>query len=169
MESYTKYKIGLVIGRFQPFHKGHTYLFDRALQLSDKIIIGIGSSDTKNEDNPFNYRQRLRMLSLFIKKEKISKYIQKIVALPDILGDDDLWFKKTLQKTGNISVVIGNNEWVNGIFKNAHIPIAIVGHYKRHLLEGKKIRQLMQEEKKWEERVPEYLVEYTKKLAHQGV
>ena len=160
-----KYTTGLVIGRFQPFHKGHHYLFEKALKISEKIIVGIGSSQTKNKDNPFDYKQRMRMLKLFIKNEKISQYITKIVALPDTPGDDDLWLKKTLQKTGKIDVVIGNNDWVNGIFKNANIPVLVVGHYKRYLLEGKKIRKLMSKDKNWEERVPIYLKNYIKELA----
>lgn len=152
-----KYKIGLVIGRFQPFHYGHAYLLHKALAIADKIIIGIGSSNIKNSDNPWNYQKRRKMLELFIQKEKLESKINSIISLPDD-PDDNVWLKETLKKTGSIDVVIGNNDWVEGIFKAARIPVAKVNHYKRFLFEGYKIRRLMQSGKKWENRVPAYII-----------
>ena len=33
-----KYKTGLVLGRFQTFHKGHEYIINKALEICDKVI-----------------------------------------------------------------------------------------------------------------------------------
>lgn len=156
-----KYKIGLVIGRFQPFHKGHQYLIDRALEIAEKIVIGIGSSNVKNSNNPWSYQERKKMLELFIKKEGIANKVISIVFLPDY-PNDDVWLAKTLKKTGRVDIVIGNNDWVKGIFENVKIPVITINHYKRRTLEGYKIRKLMRRQKKWEERVPSYLVDEIK-------
>ncbi len=43
-----KNNLGFLIGRFQPFHKGHLNLLNTALDLSDKVIVFIGSSSEKN-------------------------------------------------------------------------------------------------------------------------
>ena len=72
---------------------------------------------------------------------------------------DTVWLKNLLKKTGKVDVVIGNNEWVNGIFEDANMPAIRIGHYKRSILEGTKIRRLMRENKKWQKRVPQYLLE----------
>ncbi|MDP6459455.1 MAG: adenylyltransferase/cytidyltransferase family protein, partial [Candidatus Hydrothermarchaeota archaeon] len=35
---------GLLIGRFQPFHKGHVYVVKKVLKGVDELIICIGSA-----------------------------------------------------------------------------------------------------------------------------
>ena len=157
-----KYKIGLVIGRFQPFHKGHQYLIDRALEIAEKIVIAVGSSNVKNSNNPWSYQRRKKILEMFIEKEGITNKVISIVSLPDH-PSDDVWLLKTLKKTGKIDVVIGNNDWVKGIFENVKTPVITINHYRRRTLEGYKIRRLMRKQKKWEERVPSYLISKIKK------
>jgi len=45
---------GLIIGRFQPFHKGHLHAIEHALKEVDELIIAVGSSQYVNtEDNPW--------------------------------------------------------------------------------------------------------------------
>jgi len=39
-------KVGLVHGRFQPFHNGHKFLVDEMLKECDLGVILIGSADT---------------------------------------------------------------------------------------------------------------------------
>ena len=148
-----KYGVGIVIGRFQPFHKGHAHLIDRALRLCNKLIIGIGSSNTIDKDNPFSYEKRLEMVTRFIENEKLQHRIEKIVPIPDVPNDDE-WLKLTIKNAGKFDVALGNNDWVNGIFKERGIGIIEFPFYKRHLLEGTKIRDLMQAGKPWRDRVP---------------
>ena len=154
-----KYSIGIVIGRFQPFHKGHAYLINRALKLCDKLIIGIGSSNFSNKDNPFSCEKRLEMVKKFIKESSFTKAsadkgkIIKVVPIPDV-PDDNEWLKITVKNAGKFDVSFGNNDWVNGIFKENGIEVIEVSYYKRYLLEGTKIRELMQAGKPWRDRVP---------------
>jgi len=152
------YKTALVIGRFQPFHNGHRYLLLKALEYADKIVIGLGSSNRRDDDNPFTYKQRIAMLHEFINQEKIEDKIVKIVPIPDV-PDDKEWLNLTLQKAGEFDVSIGNNSWVSGIFKEGKIPVKNIPFYKRYILEGQKIRKLLRNGKKWENRVPGYLVD----------
>lgn len=156
-----KYKIGLVIGRFQPFHKGHQYLIDEALKIAEKIVIAIGSSNIKDSNNPWSYQKRKKMLEMFVEKEGIADKVVSIVSLPDH-PSDDVWLSKTLKKTGRVDIVIGNNDWVKGIFENVGTPVITISHYRRRTLEGYKIRKLMRKQKKWERRVPSYLVDKIK-------
>ena len=54
-----KHEVGLYIGRFQPFHKGHKSIVESALKQCDRLIIGIGSSqETRTKRNTFSYEER---------------------------------------------------------------------------------------------------------------
>lgn len=156
-----KYKIGLVIGRFQPFHHGHKYLLEKALELCGKIYIGIGSSNKSDNKNPYSTDKREEFLKKFISEENLEDRVIKIIRLDDN-PDDDVWFENLYKKTGPFDVTIGNNPWNNGIIERHGIPAISIGFHKREILEGEKIRNLMEKKKKWEERVPSYLVEHIK-------
>lgn len=165
-----KYQVGLFVGRFQPFHKGHLWLINKSLQLINSLIIGIGSINVNNNDNLFSFEERKKMIEkvaekdpAFAKATADEEKIIKIVPLEDF-NNDDLWFNHTLRVIENeIDVVVGNNEWTNGIFEKRGYPILRAGFYKRYWYEGEKIRKLMKENKSWEERVPRYLVDYINK------
>ena len=51
-----KYKIGLVVGRFQPITAGQQLLINTALENCKKVIILVLSSDkSRTYKNPFSY------------------------------------------------------------------------------------------------------------------
>lgn len=150
------FRKGLVIGRFQPFHNGHAYLIRTSLTIAERIVIAIGSSNIHDRENPFSYKERNRMVELFLQKEGIQERIVTIFPLPDIPDDND-WLRYAREKVPEFDAVIGNNEWVKTIFLAAKIPVITIPYYKRYILEGKKIRKLMREKGEWEKRVPFYL------------
>ncbi|MFQ5883533.1 MAG: adenylyltransferase/cytidyltransferase family protein, partial [Thermoplasmata archaeon] len=46
----------LLVGRFQPFHRGHLAMVRRILEDHSGIIFGVGSSQSKDtEKNPFSF------------------------------------------------------------------------------------------------------------------
>ena len=50
-------KIGVFIARFQPLHKAHMFVIEKALKECDKVVIMLGSSNKENMPrNPFNFR-----------------------------------------------------------------------------------------------------------------
>ncbi len=86
-----EYKLGLVLGRFQLFHKGHELIIDTALKHCEKVLIFIGSSDKENTfKNPFNYGFRKKII-----EEVYHNNNDIIIApLPDLgVGDVPLWGK----------------------------------------------------------------------------
>lgn len=149
--------VGLIIGRFQPFHKGHVYLVRKALQHVDVLVIGIGSSNVHDVDNPLSYSVRKEMVEVALKREGLRDKLRAIVPIPDVPNDNE-WLRITKEHVGKFDLSIGNNEWVNGIFEAADISILRVPYYKRFLYEGKRIRKLMREGRPWEGRIPDYLV-----------
>ncbi len=151
--------IGVIIGRFQPFHLGHAWLIKKSLEKFEKIIILVGSSNIDDINNPWDLNSRIEMIEKFIAKEKIEDRIIKIEHIEDIPSDDE-WLKIALKK---ISIkdftVIGDNDWVNEIFENSRYRVWRAGYSNRELWEGTKIRKLLKEDENWQDRVPQYLIE----------
>jgi bifunctional NMN adenylyltransferase/nudix hydrolase len=51
------------VGRFEPFHIGHKEVIDRALQLAEKVVILVGSSNQpRTIKNPFTFDERKQMI-----------------------------------------------------------------------------------------------------------
>lgn len=157
-----KYKTGVLIGRFQPFHFGHAWLIEKSLEKFERIIILIGSSNIKDLNNPWNFDTRKKMVEKFLKESGLHDRVIKIESVIDVPSDDK-WLEIALSKINTDDfIVIGDNEWVNGIFENAGIKILRTGYFKREKYEGIKIRDLYNKNKKWEDRVPEYIVKLIK-------
>ena len=70
-------KIGVFIARFQPLHKAHMYVIEKALKDCDKVVIMLGSSNKENMPrNPFNFRLRKELLSESLSNEHDMTRIQ---------------------------------------------------------------------------------------------
>ena len=65
-------KVGLVHGRFQPFHNGHKFLVDKMLKECDVGVILIGSAQKKDKMNPFTLHERIKMIrNLYNNKKRL--------------------------------------------------------------------------------------------------
>ena len=109
----------LIVGRFQPPHAGHLYLIEASLAIADQVVIGIGSANIIDEKNPFAPAYRERVLRHALVKQGIDPKRVTFIQLDD-LGDNEEWGDMTYKKAskdGAISAVIGNSDWVNGIFE----------------------------------------------------
>lgn len=86
------YKLGMVIGRFQMFHKGHESIVKHALELCERVVIYIGSSQKYGTlQNPFSYYVREAMISKVFPVEYNSGIIL-VRPLPDIgVGNNTMW------------------------------------------------------------------------------
>jgi nicotinamide-nucleotide adenylyltransferase len=136
-----KYGNGLIIGRFQPLHYGHIYLITQALNICNKISIGIGSVNPKpgDIDNPFPVEVREKILRRELDRYGLTPKITEIVRLNDF-GDDQKWFDHVKSLVERFDVVVGNNGWVNEIFKERGIETKEILMLDRNRLQGKEIR-----------------------------
>ena len=152
-----EFKVALIIGRFQPFHKGHLFLIKKALEKADKIIIGIGSANILDVNNPIDFKMRRKIIKAVAYKEKFEDRLIKIVPLDDFL-DDKKWLKNVKKQVGDFDIVVSNNDWTNKIVEKDGLKVLRIPYYKRELYEGWRIRKLIKEGKKWQDRVPKYLI-----------
>ena len=152
------YKTGLIIGRFQPFHNGHLYLFKEAFKIVNTAIIGIGSVNVHNEDNPFSQQQVEKMLQAVLEHTGCNDHLIQTLGIPDF-HDDEKCLDHIITNARPFDVVISHNDWVIGIFEKANMPVIAIPFYKRELYEGVKIRELMKQGDDWIKRVPDYVAE----------
>lgn len=157
-----KYSTALVVGRFQPFHKGHWYLLQQALSVADSVVIAVGSSNIQNEDNPLSFEQRVEMLKLVLKHEKIEDLVKQIVPCPDF-PDDETWTRTLLQNAGEFQVALGNNDWTNSVLAAAGYNVLSVPFLDREIYQGQYIRKLFRSGGNWQERAPMYLHDFLEK------
>ncbi len=87
------FELGLVLGRFQAFHKGHEFIIDKAVEFCDNVCVLVGSSQESGTlKNPFSYETRERLLKK-IYGDKI-----KVFPLPDIgVGNNSAWGEYVLK------------------------------------------------------------------------
>lgn len=80
------YDTGLLVGRFQTFHKGHQKLVETGLMLCDRLLVLIGSSqEFGTERNPLNINTRTEMLRTVYPTERVMIY-----AIPDLSNENDI-------------------------------------------------------------------------------
>ncbi len=70
-----------MLGRFQPWHQGHTELFKRALSKTGQVVILLREQDG-TDSNPFTIEQRIGYI-----KEALAEYEGKfeVMAVPNIM------------------------------------------------------------------------------------
>lgn len=81
------FDLGIMVGRFQTFHKGHEYMIEKALKTCNRVGIFIGSSqESGTQQNPYTYEMRKKIL------QKIFQNEIQIFPLPDIgVGNNSTW------------------------------------------------------------------------------
>ena len=97
------YRLGLIVGRFQPLHNGHTSMILRSMELCYKTLILVGSAqESGTYNNPFTYEQRRGMIMDDFQIQNDDRYIQ-IAPLADAgLGNNSRWGNFVLEKCKEI-------------------------------------------------------------------
>ncbi|MFC2154337.1 nicotinamide-nucleotide adenylyltransferase [Candidatus Altiarchaeota archaeon] len=142
----------LLVGRFQPFHKGHLKFVEWATDRCDKIIIGIGSSQENNtRKNPFSFEERKQMIesSLTFQKDRL-----KIIALPDI-NDPPNWVKHVKSIAPGYNIIYTNSDLEKELFKKAGDVVVSPPFFARKKFKAMDIREHIASGESWRNLVPE--------------
>lgn len=116
--------VALIVGRFQPLHKGHTRIISQAIEDCETVIVCVGSTQIQNEHNPWSFEERKTMLQNVYGK-RIS-----IVPLVDLNSQEgsSAWCEYVLGKIKKIglpepTILYGGNlsetEWYRDYFVEA--------------------------------------------------
>lgn len=156
--------VSLFIGRFQPFHNGHLSVLKGMVKVSDKVLIGIGSSEKSGTaDDPFSSVERREMIQRALQEVNvIPMYDVAFVDLPD-MEEDEVWAKMCLELCENkITKVWTGNEWTKKCFENTGVEIQNIKEVPG--ISATEIRQKMMKGESWEDMVPGPVSDYIKDI-----
>lgn len=148
---------GLIIGRFQPFHKGHLEIVKRISKECDKVIIGVGSAQKEREsEDPLSGGERIEMIQNTLENRDI-KY--EIYPVPDI-DCYPAWPSYVKSILPHFGIVYANSSVVRKLFKRTSIETVQVEEINREEYSGTEIRKRIREGREWKHLVPEEVAEY---------
>jgi nicotinamide-nucleotide adenylyltransferase len=150
----------LVIGRFQPFHRGHLAVLEEIAAEADELLIGIAAAaDSGTARNPFTAAERGEMVRRALDPMGLTAY--RIIDLPDI-HNPPVWAKSVANLVPEFDVVVAHSDDTLGLFKDAGYEVQKAAPYERETYSGTRIRHLMIEFDQWETLVPPDVAEYLK-------
>tara|TARA_B100000131_G_scaffold188560_1_gene181490 strand:+ start:80 stop:430 length:351 start_codon:yes stop_codon:yes gene_type:complete len=73
-----------LLGRFQPWHKGHTELFKRAISKTGQVIIQLRETPY-DEDNPYSVEERRSMIEIALNQSGFEYGVHyEVMAVPNV-------------------------------------------------------------------------------------
>ena len=142
----------LLIGRFQPFHKGHLEVVRSIAKKCDSLIIGIGSAQYSHTvDNPFTAGERHLMISRTLKDEGMNEYF--LVPIVDI-NRYAVWVSHVVSLVPPFEVVFTNNNLTRRLFSEAAYEVRDSPMFNRDIYSGTEIRRRMVAGEEWKDLVP---------------
>jgi adenylylsulfate kinase len=84
MQFNSKNPTGLMVGRYQPWHKGHRTLFEKILEKEGQVCICIRDTQGTSDKDPFNVETVIANIHQDLQAEYHGKYL--IMAFPNITG-----------------------------------------------------------------------------------
>ena len=144
---------GLLIGRFQPFHLGHLDAVLFGLSRAENLFICIGSSNKSNERrNPFSAEGRREMIISSIEPSMADRL--KIFDIPDV-GDHEKWTFEIDKIVPKYDIIFTNDEFTKTLFEKREMNVVPVVLKDRGKFSGTNIRELIADDKNWQDLVPQ--------------
>jgi nicotinamide-nucleotide adenylyltransferase len=144
----------LLIGRYQPFHKGHLEVIKNILTEVDDLVIGIGSAQISHTiDNPFTAGERMTMISGVLREEGIVGRCDYIIPIPD-LWNNALWVNHVKSLTPHFDIAYTGNQLAQRLFREGGVEVRVTPLFDRIKYSGTEIRKRMLKGDDWESLVP---------------
>jgi nicotinamide-nucleotide adenylyltransferase len=142
----------LLIGRFQPFHKGHMEVIRTILKDCDYLTLGIGSAQYSHTfENPFTAGERHLMISRALKEEGVQDYF--LVPIVDI-NRYAVWVAHVSSLVPPFKAIYSNNPLTKRLFSEAGYEVRASPLFNIDLYSGTEIRNRMLAGKDWRHLVP---------------
>jgi nicotinamide-nucleotide adenylyltransferase len=163
----TRFKRGLFVGRFQPFHLGHLGAIRTALEHVEELIIVVGSAEYSHSDkNPFTAGERVEMIRAALKEANIdpSKYL--VIPIRDV-HIHATWVPFIVSQTPKFDVIFTNEALTSRLFKEREYRVERIPFLQRDDYSSTEIRKRILKGKNWESLVPKSVAELLVKI--QGI
>ena len=152
----------LLIGRLQPFHKGHLQVVKTIVKDCDDIIIGIGSAQySHTAENPFTAGERHLMISRALQEEGIGNFF--LVPIVDI-NRYAIWVAHVVSMVPPFSRVYTNNGLTRRLFIEEGYEVSSSPMFNREQYSGTEIRRRIACDDDWERLVPKAVVSVIKEI-----
>jgi nicotinamide-nucleotide adenylyltransferase len=151
---------GLLVGRFQPFHRGHLGVVQaiRAAHPDEPLLLGIGSAQVSyTRENPFTASERMEMVYRALAGARLTEVYP--VPLLDI-DRHALWVTYLASLLPPFQRVYTRNPLTETLFRAQGYEVVPVEWVERTLFEGARIRAAMAAGGRWQHLVPEPVAEY---------
>ena len=153
MKTGSEKRDALIIGRFQPFHKGHMEVLRKVFGECDHVTVGIGSAQySHTRDNPFTAGERYLMIAESLRDEGYDNYY--IVPVED-LNRYAVWVSQVVSMCPPFNVVYSNNPYTRRLFLESGYEVRDSPLYNRAGYSGTEIRKRIRDGKEWKSLVPE--------------
>jgi bifunctional NMN adenylyltransferase/nudix hydrolase len=124
------YDYAVFIGRFSPFHLGHLRVIEKALTVSDYVIVVVGSANRpRNTRVPFTFAERRDIILASLPEVDRGRVI--VTSCNDYRYNDTRWIagvqhavSEAIAQHSNVAV------FTNNTFKDFNHKVALAGMYK---------------------------------------
>ena len=160
--------VGLLIGRFQPFHSGHLSAIQYALKMVDHLYVLVGSSQKSHElRNPFTAGERILMIrnSLIDRRVDAKRYL--IIPIPDAIGHA-VWTAFIDQVVPEYDVVFSSNRLTIQLFREKGVRVVEPPLFQRKNYSATEVRRRIIDGENWRALVPPAAAKVIEPIVRKG-
>lgn len=144
----------IIVGRWQPVHKGHVAVIKQILDEEDELIICIGSAQLSHTvHDPFTAGERTLMITKALAEAGVDLSKIHVVPIPDV-NNNAIWVSHVLSFAPPFTTVYSGNPLVKRLFRERGFEAKSPPLFKREEYQGTEIRKRMLEGRDWRSLVP---------------
>jgi nicotinamide-nucleotide adenylyltransferase len=147
-------RVGLLIGRFQPFHNGHLNAVRFALKHVDYLFVIVGSAQRSHErDNPFTAGERIAMIKMALDASDVEPSRWMAIPIQDA-DSHSVWVSSLRSMVPPFDIVFTNDSLTFTLFKEEGIEVRAVPYLDRTHYSATNVRNRILERRDWKSLVP---------------
>ena len=152
-------QVGILVGRFQPVHRGHVQAKEFSLENSNKLFVVVGSAEKSNQKrNPFTFEERKKMIELAINEKELQDNIS-IIPINDANNHTE-WISSIKNTIGEYNLIFTNDELTEKLFKKDETRVINVPLLDRNILSATEVRKRLELDKEWKSLVIPEIANY---------
>jgi nicotinamide-nucleotide adenylyltransferase len=157
-------RVGLLVGRFQPFHLGHLAAVKYALKQVDYLYVVVGSAQRSHErDNPFTAGERIAMIKSALDGSGVEPASWMAIPIADA-DSHSLWVSSIESMVPKFDVVFTNDALTFLLFSEEGAEVKAVPYLDRSRYSATNVRDRILERKDWETLVPTQVAKQVKRF-----